>query len=415
MRILFITQGWQPESFLKGMPFAKELQKLGHTIEVLTGYPHYPQGKLYPGYRIRFLQRETMDGISVIRVPLYPSHDRSAIRRMATYFSYAFSASLIGPWVVKRADVAYVYQPPATVGLPACTLRLLRGIPFVYDIQDLWPDTLAATGMFNNRLGMKMVDIYCRGIYRLADKITVLSPGFKQILCSRGVPSEKIEVIYNWSDDTAIYPVERNEQEAVKLGLSGRFNIIFAGNMGKAQALGAVLKAAKIVAERFPKVQFVFAGGGVEVDALKREAGEMAISNTLFLPWRPREEVNQLLSLADVLLVHLKDDPLFRITIPSKIQAYMAAERPIIVGVSGDAAELITKAQAGLVCRPEDPESIAQAVCQMASMPPEKLREIGKNGRTFYEQELSLVIGARKFDKIFSAVANKYAGIPSEK
>lgn len=103
MRILFIMQGWQPESALKGMPFAKELQKLGHTIEVLTGYPHYPQGKLYPGYRIRFLQRETMDGVSVIRVPLYPSHDRSAIRRMATYFSYAFSASAIGPWVVKRA------------------------------------------------------------------------------------------------------------------------------------------------------------------------------------------------------------------------------------------------------------------------------------------------------------------------
>ncbi len=409
MRILFIIQGWQPESVMKGLPFAKELQKLGHTIEALTGYPHYPQGKLYPGYRIRLLQREMMDGVSVVRVPLYPSHNRSAIRRTATYLSYAFSASLIGPWTVKKADVAYVYHPPATVGLPACVLRLLRGIPFVYDIQDLWPDTLAATGMFNSGFGLKLVDKYCKMIYRRASKITVLSPGFKERLCHRGVPPGKIEVIYNWSDDTVVYPMERDKDIAAQLGLAGRFNIIFAGNMGKAQRLEAVLRAAKIVAGRHPKVQFVFVGGGIEADSLKSKAKEMGLANTLFLPWRPRAEVTQLLSLADVLLVHLKDDPLFRITIPSKIQAYMAVARPILVGVEGNAAELVTKAQAGITCRPEDPDGIAEAVCQLISMPTEKLREFGKNGRKFYEQELSMAIGARKFDKIFAAIANKSA------
>lgn len=234
MRILFIIQGWQPESVLKGLPFAKELQKLGHEVEALTGFPHYPQGKIYPGYRVCLLQREEMDGVSVVRVPLYPSHDRSSVRRIATYTSYALSAALMGPWVTKRADVAYVYHPPATVGFPACVLRMLRGIPFVYDIQDLWPDTLVATGMFNSRFGLRLVDKYCKLVYRLASRIVVLSPGFKAKICERGVPADKIDVIYNWSDDTVVYPVKRNAKLAKQLGLSGRFNIMFAGNMGSA-------------------------------------------------------------------------------------------------------------------------------------------------------------------------------------
>ena len=155
MRILFIIQWFQPEPTLKGLPFAQELVKLGHEVEVLTGFPNYPSGKLYPGYRIRFLQKEIIEGIPIIRVPLYPSHDTSGFRRILNYMSYAFSAALIGPWVVKKFDIAYVYHPPATVGLPAIALRFLRGLRFVYDIQDFWPDCLQATGMFKNKIGRK--------------------------------------------------------------------------------------------------------------------------------------------------------------------------------------------------------------------------------------------------------------------
>ena len=192
MRILMLTQWFDPEPTFKGLAFAKELVRLGHEVEVLTGFPNYPGGELYEGYKIRLIQRENIDGISVLRVPLYPSHDGSALRRIANYVSFAFSAAFIGALLVKPADVMYVYHPPATVGFAASVIGMVRRIPFVYDIQDLWPDTLAATGMLNNPSILKLVDSGCRFIYRHAAKIVVLSPGFKEMLITRGVPAKKI-------------------------------------------------------------------------------------------------------------------------------------------------------------------------------------------------------------------------------
>jgi glycosyltransferase involved in cell wall biosynthesis len=197
MRILMLTQWFDPEPTFKGLTFAKALRERGHEVEILTGFPNYPGGKVYPGYRIRPFQREVMEGIPVIRVPLYPSHDNSAIRRVANYATFALSAAAIGTAAVKPADVMYVYHPPATVAFPAMLIGSIRRIPFVYDIQDLWPDTLGATGMVNNKSLLKMVGRWCRWTYRAAARIVVLSPGFKELLVARGVPREKIEVIYN--------------------------------------------------------------------------------------------------------------------------------------------------------------------------------------------------------------------------
>jgi len=217
MRILFITQWFHPEPNFICLPLAKELIKLGHKVQVLTGFPNYPDGKIYDGYRVKLLQRENVDGVSIVRVPLYPSHDISGIGRIANYVSFALSAAAIGPWVVKSADVAYVYHPPAMVYLPAFVIRLLRRIPLVYNIQDLWPDTLLATGMFNNRSGLKLVNTWCKFIYKSTDKIVVISPGFKRMLCNRGVSPDKIEVVYNWCDDTVIRPVEPDHKLLLEL------------------------------------------------------------------------------------------------------------------------------------------------------------------------------------------------------
>jgi len=379
---------------------------LGHEVEVLTGFPNYPAGKLYPGYRIRFLQKEIIEGVPVTRVPLYPSHDASGFRRILNYMSYAFSAALIGPWVVKKFDVAYVYHPPATVGLPAIALRFLRGLRFVYDIQDFWPDTLQATGMFKNKFGIWIVTQWCKIVYKAASKIIVESPGFKRLLMERGAPEGKIEVIYNWADDTAIKPVAKNPALADKLGLSNRFNIMFAGNMGKAQALEAVLHTADLVKNDYPNIQFVFIGDGLETDNLKKISKDLKLANVLFLSRRPLSEIGEIMALADVLLVHLKDDPLFAITIPSKIQSYLAIGRPILVGVRGDAADLVLKAQAGLVCTPEDPLSIADRVGQFAQMSQEELCTMGENGRKYYQQELSLPIGATRLEGVFRSVVH---------
>jgi len=405
MRILILSQWYDPEPTFKGLLFAKELSKLGHSVEVLTGFPNYPGGKLYDGYKIKFFQREVISDIPVIRVPLYPSHDSNPIKRILNYTSFALSASLLGFFLVKRPDVIYVYHPPATIGLPALFLHLLRRAPFVYDIQDLWPDTLAASGMLDNSAALWIIEKWCRFIYSQAAKIVVLSPGFREMLIRRGVPEHKIEVIYNWCEDDKIQATARNEDLAREFGMVGRFNIVFAGTMGKAQALDAVLDAALLLRDKLSKVQFVFVGGGIDVGRLKEKTIEQGLTNVCFLSRRPISEIGNILNLADVLLVHLKDDPLFRITIPSKTQAYMAAGRPILMCVKGDAAALVEKAGAGLTCKPEGPQDIAGAVEKFYNMTREELDLMGHNGKRFYEQELSLRIGARRFEEIFQSVA----------
>ncbi|MBV5328182.1 MAG: glycosyltransferase family 4 protein [Chlorobium sp.] len=407
MRILMLTQWFDPEPTFKGLAFAKELVRLGHEVEVLTGFPNYPGGKLYDGYKVRLLQRENIDGISVLRVPLYPSHDGSALKRIANYFSFALSAAFMGALLVKPADVMYVYHPPATVGFAASVISMIRRIPFVYDIQDLWPDTLAATGMLNNHGILKLVDIGCRIIYRQASKLVVLSPGFKDILVTRGIPAKKIEVIYNWCDEENIQRKYSTAGLDEKNGLAGRFNIVFAGTMGKAQALDTVIDAAKIILYSRPNVQFVFVGSGIEVVRLKKKTEEMGLTNVLFLPRMPIQEIGAILALADVLLVHLRNDPLFCITLPSKTQAYMAAGRPILMAVQGDAAHLVEQGQAGLACMPENTQEIVAAVERFCGMTGQELEDMGNNGKKFYEKELSLAVGVDKFVSVFSAVHNQ--------
>lgn len=407
MRILMLTQWFDPEPTFKGMAFARELVRLGHKVEVLTGFPNYPGGQLYSGYRIRLFKREEIEGVSVLRVPLYPSHDSSVLKRIANYASFALSAALMGPLLVKPADVMYVYHPPATVGFAAAVISLVRRVPFVYDIQDLWPDTLAATGMIKNPGILGLVGLGCRFVYRQAARVVVLSPGFKKMLVQRGVPAEKVDVIYNWCDEDSIQRQASCSQRGEFPELHGRFNIVFAGTMGKAQALDAVLGAAKIVSTSHPEAQFVFVGGGIEVERLKREKEKMDLRNVLFLPRMPMQEIGSLLAVADVLLVHLRDDPLFRITLPSKTQAYMAAGRPILMAVRGDAANLVEQSEAGLTCVPDDSPSIAASVGRFCQLPREELDEMGERGRKFYEKELSLAVGVSKFQTAFELIHEK--------
>jgi glycosyltransferase involved in cell wall biosynthesis len=259
--------------------------------------------------------------------------------------------------------------------------------------------------MVNGGLLVKAVDRWCRWTYRAASRIVVLSPGFKAKLGERGVPPEKIEVIYNWSDESHGADEPRDEALAADLGLAGRFNVVFAGTMGKAQALDAVLVAAGKVAARRPGIQFVFVGGGIEAERLRRTARERGLSNVAFLPRRPLSEIGRVLRLADVLLVHLKDDPLFRITIPSKIQSYLFMGRPILAAVLGDAADLVRGAGAGLCCAPEDSDAIAEKAVEFCDMPEARREEMGRSGKEYYLRELSMAVGVGRFEETFCAVA----------
>ena len=409
MRILLLTQWFDPEPTFKGLVFARELVRRGHDVEVLTGFPNYPGGKLYPGYRIRPWRCEILDGIRVVRVALYPSHDRSSWRRMLNYATFALSASVLGPLLVKRPDVVYAYHPPATVALPALVIKMLRRSPVVYDIMDLWPDTVRASGMISGRRILGMLGRWCNFVYHRMDQLTVVSPGFRTILLSRGLQPGKVHAIYNWCDEERISAPGRDPELARELGFAGRFNIVFAGTMGLAQNLETVLEAARICRERCPAARFVFVGGGIEKARLEELARGMALDNVVFLNRQPVERIGSILALADVLLVHLKDDPLFCITIPSKTQAYMAAGKPILMAVRGDAAKLVERAGAGLSCEPGNALALADAVTRMSAMQRAELDAMGTAGRSFYDRELSLRAGVGRFEEVFHAAVQRTA------
>lgn len=407
-RVLLLTQWFDPEPTFKGLLFARELVHQGFDVEVVTGFPNYPGGKVYAGYKIKLIQRECIDGVQITRLPLYPNHDQSAIKRVMNYASFAASALVYGLFMAKRADVMYAYHPPLTVGVAASLIRWVRGIPLVYDIQDMWPDTLRATGMLNNPRALSLVGRVCDWVYKRVDQLVVLSPGFKRLLIQRGVPESKIEVIYNWADESALMSPVGTVPSAFPG--ADRFRVVFAGNMGKAQALDAVLDAAVILQGRGSRASLVMLGGGVEVSRLKTRALEMKLDNVVFLPPVRMAEVGTVLAAADVLLVHLRKDPLFEITIPSKTQAYMAVGRPLLMAVNGDAADLVREAKCGLTAESENPQAVADAVDALAAMPADELKTMGTRASRFYQEAMGLQVGSAKFAAVFERLSQKVRG-----
>lgn len=388
MRILILTQWYPPEPALLLQELAQTLLARGHAVNVLTGFPNYPAGELYPGYRIRLRQHEVLAGVRVIRVPLYPEHSRSGVGRLVNYTSFALSSALLGLWLVKRPDVIFVYHPPLTIGLPAVFLSWLWRVPFVYQIQDMWPETLSATGMLNNARILRWVGQFARWVYARATKLLVISPGFRRNLLEKGVAADKIHFISNWVDPETYHPAEPEPELAAELGLAGRFNVMFAGNVGEAQGLETVIEAADFLRD-LSDIQFVIVGDGIALPGLQQAAQARGLSNVRFLGRMPAQSMSRLYALADVLLVHLRDDPLFRITIPHKTLAYLAAGKPILAAVPGDVADLVTEAGAGVACPPGDPAALAEAIRRLHSLGPDELRRMGACGWGVVQEQYS--------------------------
>ncbi|MBU3602782.1 glycosyltransferase family 4 protein [Polynucleobacter sp. AM-25C3] len=398
-KIALLTQWFDPEPTFKGLVFARELVRQGFKVEVITGFPNYPGGKIYAGYKVGLIQREVIDGVNITRLPLYPSHDQSAIKRILNYVSFSASVLFYGLFFMKRVDVIYAYHPPLTVGIAASLIKMFRRIPIVYDIQDMWPDTLRATGMINNAPLLAVVSKVCNWVYRQVDEIVVLSPGFRCLLIERGVPKDKVEVIYNWADEDSLLTPGGALPE--NFPDKNAFKVIFAGNMGKAQALDVVLQAAALLKAANSRVVFVMIGGGVDVMRLKNTAADMQLSNIVFLPAVPMAQVGKFLISSDALLVHLKKDPLFQITIPSKTQAYMCVGKPLLMAVDGDASDLVYQSNCGIIAESQNPKELARAAERLAALDHSQLTQLGENSRKYYCDHLSLVVGAGKFAEIF--------------
>jgi glycosyltransferase involved in cell wall biosynthesis len=404
-RIIFLTQFYDPEPAYKGQAFAEAVRDLGYDVEVVTGFPNYPGGKTYDGYRIWPIQRSEQNGIVITRLALYPSHDSSKIGRLLNYLSFSLSAFLYLVFLTKRPALVHVYNPPLTVGLAATAARIFRRFPVVVDIHDLWPDTLPATGMISDARVLSILDRAANWMYRHVQHIVLHTEGFRATLLDRHVPAEKMTTVLGWAkeDQDGAKPM-RPVPDAMR-HFKG-MKILYAGNIGPAQSLGQVLQAAHLLEEQGmgDKITFCFLGSGVSLEALKTQAADLELSNVAFLPRVPSNEVQAFLDAADCLLVHLRDTPLFEITLPSKIQSYMYAGKPLLMGMRGEAERLINCAAAGITVTPEDPKSIAAGAITLAAMSRSEREALGQNGREYYERELSMHKGMQKFADVFNLV-----------
>lgn len=395
MRVLLLTQIFPPEPDLKALPLARELETRGHEVEVLTGFPNYPGGEIYDGYRLRWRQEENLAGIRVTRIPLYPSHNKNGLLRALNYLSFGGASATLGPWLKRRPDVVWVYN--LITLLPAAALfRAVWGSRVVLEVQDLWPQSVQSSGMMSSPTALKILEDWCKVSYRLPDHLLVQTPGFKEYLAGQGVPSDQIDVVYNWAPETGRMPPRPRAPGAP-------FRVLFAGTMGVMQALDVVVGAAQRLKDKAPDVRFSLLGSGVD-EARLRSMAE-GLPNVEFLPRCSAADVGGHLAAADALLVHLKTDPVFRITIPSKVQAYLYAGKPILCGVEGDAAELVNRAGAGLSFRPEDPDDLARAVLELRRLPVRELENIGKSGERFYGEVLSQREGVDRIEAVFRRVA----------
>jgi colanic acid biosynthesis glycosyl transferase WcaI len=405
MRILFLTQLFQPEPFFKGVPLVRAALEAGHEVEVLTGFPNYPGGKIYPGYRLRLWQRETIDGISIIRVPLFPSHDNSGFRRILSYLSFACSCLLLGTFLIKRPKAIYIYNL-ITLHFVARFYRLLFGSKTVLDVQDLWPESVTASGMLKWNLGSRLLKWWCDTEYRRANAIAVLSPGFKDNLLARGLPDKRVFVVFNWCDESAYQAEDVSSNLRLTLDKPQRtFLVTFAGTMGSLQGLGVVIEVAKRFSESNKPVKFVMVGGGIDVPRL--EQASRGLNNVIFLGRVEPSQMSPIYAMSDVLLVHLKDNPLFSITIPSKIQAYMFSGKPILNGVRGDAASLISEAKCGINFEPEDADSLDSAIERLRQMPWLELEAMGASGKAFYETRMSYRVGSKGLVQLLESVVER--------
>lgn len=406
LRILLLTQWFHPENNVRADLLAKSLVERGHDVQVVTGFPNYPLGRIYDGYKQRPWSIERWHGARVLRFPLYPDHSSSTTKRSLTYLSFALSTSLLSPFLTRKADVVWVYHPPVTVGITALVLRMFRRAPFVFEIQDMWPEMVASSGMVQSGRIVKMLGALARRVYEKASAISVISPGFKENLVGKGVAAGKIHVIPNWGDETNYGVLPRDEELGRRHGLTGRFNVMFAGNMGPAQDLEVLLAAAERVKDE-PDIQFVLIGDGLSLPALRSRVEDRKLDNVMFVDRQPPAAMPAFLAWGDAMLVQLRDEPLFKMTIPSKILAYMGSGRPVLCAVGGDAEDVIKDSGAGVTCPPGNADALARAVVTMARMDPVERENLGKAGRRAFEQRFSQTVLLERYEALFRAIASR--------
>lgn len=385
MRILVISQYFWPENF-RINDLVKEWVRRGHEVTVLTGVPNYPAGKVFDAYSKHPENFSRYEGAKVIRIPMLP-RGSGAARLVANYLSFVVSGMIWGPWRLRgtQADVIFVFEPsPATVGLPAVWLGAIKKAPVVFWALDLWPETLAAIGVIRSPRILDMVGSMVRFIYDRCALVLGQSQSFLGSIANHCSDKRKIRYFPSWAEDVFMDKDVTPAPEVLQQ--EGGFTVVFAGNIGEAQDMPAVLAAAQLIDD--PAIRWIIVGDGRKSQWLQEEIEKRGLRDKVLLPGRfPIERMPSFYAHADALLVSLKRDPVFSMTIPGKVQSYLMAGVPLLGMLDGEGAAVIRDANAGLACHAGDSAALAEAVLKLAAMPPEERQQLGDNGRKYAQRE----------------------------
>ena len=406
IRVLFLTDNFPPETnapATRTFEHARRWVKTGAEVTVVTTAPNFPAGKLFPGYENRICQRESIDGVETVRVWTYITANEGFARRTLDYLSFMVSGFLAGLFL-RRPDVIVCTSPQFFTACAAYVLSLFKRRPFVFELRDLWPDSILAVGAMGESRATRALKRLEYFLYRKAARIVSVTNSFKAVLSSNGVPPEKIAVVRNGADLVAFTPAPKPDELLKRHSLEGKFVAAYIGTVGMAHGLGTILEAAEKLSGD-ENVVFVVVGDGAERVSLEQDARRRGLRNVVFVGRVDKDEVHAYWRLADAALVLLKDRPVFRHVLPSKIFEAMATARPIILGVLGESAELLRAAGAGVVIQPESSQELADAIVRLARNPNDAA-DMGSRGRAFVEREFDRdKLAAAMLDELRAVVA----------
>lgn len=407
LRVGVLTHWYRPELAPNPAPTVERLAEHGHDVKVLTGFPNYPTGVVYGGYRQRWSHRERDGAVDVRRVPLYASHDTSGVRRAANHLSFAATSTAAGRFLHDR-DVNYVYASPMTAATAAAVAQRLRGVPYVLHCIDLWPDSVLESGMVggsrSRRLIAGVLGAAVGYLYRHAEHVVAVTDGMAQMLLDRGVAPEKVSVIHNWSAYESIDPADRDPAVRARLGRPDRTLAVFAGNVGQMQDVETIVRAAALCQDDTP-LDVAVIGAGTAYAPAQALAEELGAKNVRFFGRIDSSEMPAVYAASDYQLVTLRDRPLFHATVPSKFTDALAAGCPIITTVPGDAARMCRDGGFGFGCAPEDPAALAAAFRLACAADDAGLARMRRLARQFYCSDLSMDTALLRLEAILAGAA----------
>jgi len=402
MKILIFNQYFWPENF-RINEIACALKSRGHEVEVMTGKPNYPEGKFFSGYSAWGAKKEFWRDIAIYRVPMLARGNRCAIKLVLNYLSYIVSGLVLAPWLLRKEkyDVIFVYGiSPIFQAIPASFLGWLKGVPVVLWVQDLWPQSAEATGYVKSPFLLKLLEKFVRFTYAHTDLLLVQSEAFIEPV-SKLAPNIPIAYYPN-SVEKEFYSPQAISAQHIESLQSG-FTVLFAGNVGKAQAMETIVAAAEKL-KTYSEVKIVILGSGSKSDSVSGQIIERKLTN-LHLEGRfPVETMPTLMRQASALLVTLTDQPIFELTVPNKIQAYLAVGKPVIACLNGEGARLVGEAKAGIAVRAEDSEGLAEAIVKLYQMSEFEREQMGVNGRAYFklhfDEEMLITKLIKHFEKL---------------